>query len=51
MVIEGELEDQLGVKAACNYARQMVEVEYDPARVGIEQIRGVIEEQGYQVVS
>lgn len=50
MVVEGELEDQLGVKAACNYAKQMVEVEYDPAKITDKKITEMIEKQGYKVV-
>lgn len=50
MVVEGELEDQLGVKAACNYAKQLVEVEYDTAKITDKKITEVIEKQGYKVV-
>ena len=50
MLIEGELEDQLGVKAACNYARQVLEVEFDPGRVTDEHIVEVVEKQGYKVM-
>lgn len=47
MVIEGELEDQLGVKAACSWAKQVVEVE---GEVEMFQIKQVVEAQGYRVV-
>ena len=47
MVIEGELEDQLGVRAACNYARQVVEIEGEADH---EAIVRIIEAQGYKVV-
>ena len=48
MVIEGELEDQLGVRAVCNYAKQIVEVEGDADE---KKIRLVIEQQGYKVMT
>lgn len=47
MVIEGELEDQLGVRAACNWAKQVVEIEGEADH---EMIVKVIEGQGYKVV-
>lgn len=47
MVIEGELEDQLGVKAECSYARQVVEIE---GGADHEAIVRIIEGQGYRVV-
>lgn len=50
MVIEGELEDQLGVKAACNYAKQTAEVEFDEKSVSEKQIIKVIRDRGYEVV-
>lgn len=47
MIVEGELEDQLGVRAACNWAKQVVEIE---GEVDHKMIVKVIEEQGYKVV-
>ncbi|HJZ05956.1 hypothetical protein A2634_01385 [Candidatus Amesbacteria bacterium RIFCSPHIGHO2_01_FULL_48_32] len=47
MVIEGELEDQLGVRAACDWIKQIVEVE---GEVDDKKIRQIIEAQGYRVV-
>lgn len=47
MVIEGELEDQLGVRAACNWANQVVEIEGEADH---EMIVKIIEGQGYKVV-
>lgn len=47
MVIEGELEDQLGVRAACNWAKQVVEIEGEADH---EMIVKIIEGQGYKVV-
>ena len=46
MVIEGELEDQLGVEAACNWARQVVEIDGEAEH---EAIVRIIEGQGYKV--
>lgn len=51
MIIEGELEDQLGVKCRCSYAKQTAEVEFDEKKVTEETIAKVIEEQGYKVVT
>ena len=47
MVIEGELEDNLGVRAACDWIKQIVEVE---GEVDEGKIRQIIEAQGYRVV-
>lgn len=49
MLIEGELED-IGVKAACHWAKQVVDVEYDSERVSQEQIKRAIAQAGYTVV-
>lgn len=48
MTIEGELED-IGVAAKCNYARQVVEVEFDPGKVGEKEIIAAIQNSGYKV--
>ena len=50
MVIEGELEDTLGVRAKCSYAKQTVEVECDGDKVPDKKIVEVIESQGYKVI-
>jgi copper chaperone CopZ len=50
IVIEGELEDQLGVKAECSYHSQVVQVEFDPTKVTHDQIISIIEAQGYKVI-
>jgi len=47
MVIEGELEDQLGVRAACDWIKQIVEVE---GEIDDVKVRQIIEAQGYRVV-
>lgn len=48
MLIEGELED-MGVEAKANYAKQLVEVTFDPNKTKEEAIVGAIQKLGYQV--
>ena len=50
MVIEGELED-LGAGARCNWARQEVEVQWDPAQIEEQKLVEAIEKQGYKVIT
>lgn len=50
MLIENELEDQLGVKAICSYHTQKVEVEFDPKKITDSHIIKIIESQGYKVL-
>lgn len=50
LVVEGELEDQLGVVASANYQKQAVEVEFDPNKISEGKIVAVIEDTGYKVV-
>jgi len=47
MVIEGELED-IGAKANCSYAKQLVNVEYDENKLSEDAIKMVIAKAGYQ---
>lgn len=49
LVIEGELDD-IGVLAKAHYAQQLVEVQFDPAKVSEKQIISTIEKQGYVVL-
>ncbi|MEZ4666489.1 MAG: heavy-metal-associated domain-containing protein [Anaerolineae bacterium] len=50
MTIDGALEDLPGVKSAtANYARQVVDVEYDDQRVTNNQIILAIRNSGYEV--
>lgn len=49
MVIEGELED-VGVNARCSYAKETLNVEFDPAKVSEKQIEEVVAKSGYSVV-
>lgn len=50
MVIESDLEDA-GVKASCSYAKETLDVEFDPANVSEEKIKGVVATAGYTVSS
>ena len=50
LIIEGELED-IGVVAKANYAKQMVDVEYDTSKITEDLIVETIEKQGYKVVA
>lgn len=49
LVIEGELED-IGVKARANYAKQVVEIEFNPEIIELDLVVKTIEKQGYRVV-
>jgi len=48
LLIESDLEDA-GVKAACNYARQTLDVEFDDSRIAEEKIRDVVRSSGYEL--
>lgn len=48
--IDGELEDAEGIQSAStSYARQQVEVIFDPEKISIEKIRQIIKNTGYEV--
>lgn len=48
MLIDGALEDLQGVKSAsASYARQVVDVEYDEAKVSEEAILRAVKDAGY----
>jgi len=49
MVIEGELED-IGAKASCSYAKQLVDVEYDEKKFSEDAIKKTIQSAGYQTI-
>lgn len=49
MLIEGELED-MGVEAKANYAKQLVEVTFDPNKTKEEVIIAAIKKLGYTVI-
>ncbi|MDO8599797.1 MAG: cation transporter [bacterium] len=46
MVIESDLED-LGIKAKCNFAKCILEVEYDPNKVPESKVKEVVNSSGY----
>lgn len=46
--IDGELEDVPGVtSAATNYATAETKVEFDPEKVGVDQLREAVKKAGY----
>lgn len=47
-VIESDLEDT-GVKARCNYARETLEIEFDPQKVSESAIKNTVVAAGYQL--
>ncbi len=49
LVIEGDLEDA-GVRATCSYAKETLEVEFDPQTVSEKTIEDVVAKSGYSVV-
>lgn len=49
--IEGELEDTDGVKSSrANYAKEHVEVEYDPQKVTESDIVRIVAQLGYSLI-
>lgn len=49
MLIESDLED-VGVKASCSYAREILEVEYDEQKVSEDKLKEVVKSSGYGLV-
>lgn len=49
MLIEGELED-IGAKAHCNWAKQIVDIEYDDTKIHDNDIKEAVSRAGYTVV-
>ncbi|OGG23987.1 hypothetical protein A3A79_02195 [Candidatus Gottesmanbacteria bacterium RIFCSPLOWO2_01_FULL_43_11b] len=49
MLIEGELED-IGAKAACNWVKQVVTLEYDEKSIHDNDIKNAIARAGYSVI-
>jgi P-type Cu+ transporter len=48
--IDGELEDTEGVQSAStSFARQRVEVRFDPEKISLVQIAEIIKKAGYEV--
>lgn len=49
--IDGELEDTDGVKESnTHYAKSKTEVEYDPKKISLQEIKEIIEKIGYKVL-
>lgn len=48
LMIESDLED-VGVKAKCSFAKEILEVEFDPARVDEEKIKETVKSSGYLI--
>lgn len=48
MTIEWELEDA-GVKAKCNYAKETLEVEFEPEKTKEEDVFKAVQKAGYQL--
>ena len=46
MVIESDLEDA-GVNATCSYAKQSLDVEFDPKKIDEMKIHDVVKKAGY----
>ena len=52
MTVDGAVEDLPGVRSATtNFARQVIDVEYDEQQVSSAQIMSAIEEAGYKATS
>lgn len=49
LMIESDLEDA-GVKATCSYAKQTLEVEFDPVKVSEDKIVGIVQNDGYKLL-
>lgn len=48
MMIESDLED-IGVQATCSYAKQTLEVEFDPNKTKEESIVKTVADAGYKI--
>ncbi|MCB9457300.1 MAG: heavy-metal-associated domain-containing protein [Anaerolineaceae bacterium] len=52
MTVDGAIEDLPGVKtASTNYARQIVDVEYDEKKTGEVQIINAVQQAGYKATA
>lgn len=49
MNIEWELEDK-GVKAKCNFAKEILEVEANSEKISDEELKKTIEKLGYKLI-
>lgn len=48
LMIESDLEDA-GVKATCHYAKELLEVEFDEAKISEEKIATIVASGGYAI--
>ncbi len=48
-MIELDLEDH-GITAKCNYAQQVLEVDFDDTKIEEEKIKKVVEQSGYTLI-
>ncbi|CAN5293582.1 hypothetical protein BH10PAT1_BH10PAT1_3470 [soil metagenome] len=48
MIIESDLEDA-GVKAKCSFAKQILEVEFDPKKIPETKIKEIVKTSGYVI--
>ncbi len=48
LLIESDLEDA-GVRARCNYAKEVLDVEFDESKIDEEKIKKIIASSGYSV--
>ena len=49
-MIELDLEDE-GITAKCDFAKETLEVEFNPEKVKEEKIKEIVSEAGYQISS
>lgn len=48
LMIESDLEDA-GVKARCNYAKEVLEIEFDEKKISEKEIAEVVAKSGYTI--
>lgn len=49
-LLELDLEDA-GVKAACSYPKETLEVEFDPQKLDELRIKEIVEQSGYNIIA
>ena len=49
-LLELDLEDA-GVKAACSYPKETLEVEFDPQKLDEIRIKEIVEQSGYNIIA
>jgi copper chaperone CopZ len=48
LMIEADLED-IGIKAKCNFAKETLEVEFDPKKIKERKIKETVKSSGYNL--